>query len=84
MTGAGGSGKSRFAHELTLRLSAHGWTCALLNDLDEETAHLLSVSPVPRLIVIDYAENRGCGNGQTPQATSVLEQLYSPRTRPAP
>lgn len=78
VTGAGGSGKSRFAHELTLRLSAHGWTCALLNDLDEETAHLLSVSPVPRLIVIDYAENRAA------ETDRLLKRLLSSSNSTAP
>lgn len=58
IAGSGGSGKTRFALELAKRLNAHGWVTVELSDLDAETARTISLAPVPRLIVVDYAENR--------------------------
>lgn len=57
IVGSGGSGKSRFALELADRLEQMGWTTAELRDLDRDAAVALRRAPVPRLIVVDYADS---------------------------
>ncbi|HLW79927.1 MAG TPA: tetratricopeptide repeat protein, partial [Terriglobia bacterium] len=58
----GGAGKTRFAIELCKRLEPHGWVTGMWRD-DLELARL----PLPRLVVIDYAEEA--------QAVSLKDSL---------
>ncbi|MET7803150.1 tetratricopeptide repeat protein [Micromonospora chersina] len=51
---AGGTGKTRFAVEACKTLHAHGWVAGLL-PADNRSADAL---PLPRLLVVDYVEER--------------------------
>ena len=54
--GPGGAGKTRFAIELCKRLGQLGWVAGLWRG-EEKIAQV----PLPRLVVIDYAEDAGAG-----------------------
>lgn len=56
ITGSGGTGKSRFARELAIRLTTNGWFCGEYRELGPSTLPL-SRARVPRFITVDYAEN---------------------------
>jgi hypothetical protein len=59
VAGRGGSGKTRLAVELCLRLREWDWLCGFLVRGDGEgRLDSLVEAPTPRLVVIDYAENR--------------------------
>ncbi len=51
VTAYGGAGKTRFAVELCKRLEPHGWVAGFWRDGGD-----LARVPLPRLVVIDYAE----------------------------
>jgi hypothetical protein len=60
VTGDGGAGKTRFAIELCQRMAARGWIAGLGPDETDDWGRRQAASvtdlPLPRLIVIDYAE----------------------------
>jgi hypothetical protein len=59
IAGRGGSGKTRLAVELCLRLREWDWLCGFLARGDGEgRLDALVEAPTARLVVIDYAENR--------------------------
>ncbi len=59
ISGRGGSGKTRLAVELCLRLRKWDWLCGFLVRGDGEgRLDALVEAPTARLVVIDYAENR--------------------------
>jgi tetratricopeptide (TPR) repeat protein len=56
LPGLGGSGKTRFAIEMCQRMiERHQWVAGEVRDLDAGMTALVRL-PIPRLIVIDYAE----------------------------
>ena len=76
--GQGGSGKTRLGLQLCRILSSQGWGAGLLElEADEHGLRWLTSSSAPRLVVVDYAENRGqqlerllemASGGQSPEA----------------
>ncbi|MGV9428469.1 trypsin-like peptidase domain-containing protein [Streptomyces sp. NPDC003656] len=74
LTGAGGTGKTRLAAELALRMTARGWTAIRLTP--DATVRLDALSQVrrPLLVVVDYAETR------TRQLHALLEAVDHGRT----
>ena len=59
IAGQGGSGKTRLAIELCLRLGENDWLSGFLAERPRENRlDALIETPKPRLILIDYAENR--------------------------
>jgi flagellar basal body P-ring protein FlgI len=58
--GPGGSGKTRLGVELCRAVRPDGWVCGMLRtSYDLEQLETLCEVPSPRLVVVDYAENRG-------------------------
>ena len=79
IAGRGGSGKTRLAVELCLHLRESGWVCGFLTRGDGEgRLDALIETPTPRLIVVDYAENR------TEQLERLLPQLSAGATAEHP
>lgn len=59
ISGRGGSGKTRLAVELCSRLKDRDWLCGFLARIaDQAMLDALVQAPVPRLVVVDYAESR--------------------------
>lgn len=58
VAGAGGSGKTRGAIELCALMSTKGWVAGELSDMDERLLDRLVETPLPRLIIVDYAEGQ--------------------------
>ncbi|HEV2635383.1 MAG TPA: FxSxx-COOH system tetratricopeptide repeat protein [Actinocrinis sp.] len=60
ITGDGGAGKTRFAIELCRRMADRGWIAGLWPDESDDWARRQALTvtslPLPRLVVIDYAE----------------------------
>ena len=57
--GRGGTGKTRLAVELCKRAEEAGWLCGMLApQADSAALEALAEAPTPRLVVVDYAENR--------------------------
>ena len=72
VVGRGGSGKTRLGVEMCRRLGERGWLTGLLKSRDDAEAwETLADAPVPRFVVIDYAETR------QEQLTELLPALKS-------
>ncbi|MFJ9892597.1 tetratricopeptide repeat protein [Streptomyces sp. NPDC091280] len=75
VTGAGGQGKTRLAHQLVEAARAEGWTAGLLAEqVPERVLDRVHEFRGPLLVVVDYAE------GRTEQIAAVASELIA---RPA-
>jgi tetratricopeptide (TPR) repeat protein len=79
LAGGPGAGKTRLAVELCEHRHLHGWAAGLLTaDASGHQMDALVSAPVPRLVIVDYAEARAA------QLVSLLPHLheYSSAERP--
>lgn len=79
VTATGGAGKTRFAVELCQRMvKSHSWVAGEVVDLAEEGGYVATL-PLPRLLVVDYAEAKTATALQ-----AMLEQLRLRATEMTP
>lgn len=58
VAGVGGSGKTRSAIELCAAMRARGWVAGEVPRMDDAVLRQLAETPLPRVVVVDYAEDQ--------------------------